>query len=126
VRSIWVAYLLWFLFGPIGVHRFYCGKIGTGILWFFTGGLFAIGWIVDAFLLPRMVRRTNEAYLADVRRTSGQAIVTAPPGEMPRGVAVGHRVIYCTYCGSPLQVPAADMGKHYACPACRTVLTVPG
>ncbi|MBR6753907.1 MAG: NINE protein, partial [Clostridia bacterium] len=30
-------------------HKFYSGKIGTGFLYLFTGGLFGIGLIVDFF-----------------------------------------------------------------------------
>lgn len=33
--------------GPLGLHRFYAGKVGTGMLYLFTGGLFSIGWIMD-------------------------------------------------------------------------------
>lgn len=42
-----VALLLCFFFGGLGVHRFYEGRIGTGILWMFTCGLFGIGWLAD-------------------------------------------------------------------------------
>jgi TM2 domain-containing membrane protein YozV len=43
-----IAYLLFAIFlGGIGVHRFYRGSIGMGILYIFTGGLFGIGWLVD-------------------------------------------------------------------------------
>jgi len=46
-RNRWVASGLCLFLGYYGVHRFYAGKIGTGILWLFTGGLFGVGWCVD-------------------------------------------------------------------------------
>ena len=39
--------LLCLLCGGIGVHRYYVGKIGTGILYTLTFGLFGIGYLVD-------------------------------------------------------------------------------
>jgi hypothetical protein len=39
------------LFGIFGLHRFYVGKIVTGIIWFFTGGLFMIGQIIDFVMI---------------------------------------------------------------------------
>ena len=35
--------------GWLGVHKFYVGKIGMGILYLFTFGLFGFGWIIDTF-----------------------------------------------------------------------------
>lgn len=53
-----MGYLLW-LFGFTGAHRFYYGKPITGTIWFFTFGLFLIGWIVDLFLIPLMDRQAD-------------------------------------------------------------------
>ena len=50
-KSRLVAVLLCFFLGGLGIHRFYVGKIGTGVLWLLTGGLFGIGAIVDFILL---------------------------------------------------------------------------
>jgi hypothetical protein len=59
--SIGIAYLLWAcsFFGCLGLHRFYLGKIATGILWMCTGGFFTIGTIYDLFTLPRQVQEAN-------------------------------------------------------------------
>lgn len=52
----WVAWLLWATLGIVGGHRFYLDRPGTGLLMLFTGGGGMIWWMVDAFLLPSMVR----------------------------------------------------------------------
>ena len=59
-REVWVAYILWFFLGLVGVHKFYLNKMGWGILYIFTAGLFLIGWFVDLFTLPSQVREYNE------------------------------------------------------------------
>lgn len=50
-KNKWVAFCLCFFLGVIGAHKFYEGKIGMGVLYLCTGGLFGIGWIVDCILL---------------------------------------------------------------------------
>jgi TM2 domain-containing membrane protein YozV len=37
--------------GSLGVHYFYVGRIGMGILWLLTGGLFGIGLLIDFILI---------------------------------------------------------------------------
>jgi TM2 domain-containing membrane protein YozV len=58
-----IGYLLW-IFGFTGAHRFYFGKPKTGILWFFTGGFFLIGWFIDLFLIPGMDRAADRRFVA--------------------------------------------------------------
>lgn len=59
-----IGYLLW-LFGFTGAHRFYYGKPISGTIYFFTLGLFFIGWLVDLLLIPGMDKE------ADLRFASG-------------------------------------------------------
>jgi len=59
--STGLAYFLWLISGcgALGFHRFYLGKIPTGILWMCTGGLGMIGSVFDFFTLPSQVREAN-------------------------------------------------------------------
>lgn len=75
-KSIGVAYLLWIFLGGFAAHRFYLGKTGSAVamlllslvgwltLFVYVGGLFlailGIWLIVDAFLIPGMVRADAE------------------------------------------------------------------
>lgn len=56
-----IAYILWVIggFGVLGLHRFYLGKIPTGILWLCSGGLGGLGALYDLFTLSNQVRLAN-------------------------------------------------------------------
>ena len=61
-KSQIVALILCLLFGIIGVHYFYVGKIGMGLLYLFTGGLFGIGWIVDIIRIIAGIFRDKDGF----------------------------------------------------------------
>jgi len=46
-KRILPAFLLCFFFGIFGVHRFYVGKVGTGILHLLTLGCLGIWTVID-------------------------------------------------------------------------------
>ena len=62
-HSTGLGYLMW-IFGFIGIHRFYYGKPISGVIWMLTGGLLLIGWIVDLFLIPSMCDKASGKYAA--------------------------------------------------------------
>lgn len=57
-----------------GLHRLYNGKIGTGLLWLFTGGMFGIGQFVDLLLIPGMV----DEYEQQIRAKAGLSSLGVP------------------------------------------------
>jgi len=59
MKSVLLAYLLWFFGGPLGLYKFYLGRPFMGLLYVCTCGGFFIGWIADFFTLPRQVQVAN-------------------------------------------------------------------
>lgn len=46
-----VCLLLNLFVGGLGIHRFYVGKIGTGILMILTFGGFGLWWLIDLIMI---------------------------------------------------------------------------
>ena len=83
-KSVGLAYLLWFLFGFLALHRFYTGDTKSALV---RLGLFisAIGipiaallWLIDAFRVPAIVNRRN---MKTIEMINGDAVNSAPSQE---------------------------------------------
>lgn len=71
-KSAGVGYALWFFLGMLGAHRFYVGKVGSGVLillltigaWVLTAGIGLVIpglWVfIDLFLIGGWVKEHNE------------------------------------------------------------------
>ncbi len=75
MKSKGTAYLLWLIgiFGWLGFHHFYLGKIGKGIIWILTGGVFGIGSLIDLFTIGGAVERYNTSEELKTIRTDSMA-----------------------------------------------------
>lgn len=56
-----VAWILLTFLGVLGIHRFYMGKILTGILYLLTGGVFLLGIIYDYWTLNDQLSEINHS-----------------------------------------------------------------
>lgn len=54
-----IAWLLLTFLGLLGIHRLYMGKFLTALLYFFTAGLFGIGYLYDFLTLNSQVSDIN-------------------------------------------------------------------
>ena len=83
-KNVYVALFLCLFLGMYGVHRYYVGKIGTGLLWTFTGGVFLIGWISDVISIFSEKFTDRDGFVLQFRDTH-----TPPaPAESPFNVSI--------------------------------------
>lgn len=55
-----LAWILLTFLGVFGIHRMFLGKWFTGILWFFTGGLFLLGYVYDYWTWNAQISEANQ------------------------------------------------------------------
>ena len=54
-----VAWILLTFLGLLGIHRFYLGKIVTGLIYLLSGGLFGFGLLYDFWTLNGQISELN-------------------------------------------------------------------
>jgi len=107
--------LLAFFFGVFGIHKFYLGQTGWGIVYalFFWTGIPAIAGFIECFLMPGRVRAYNAALaqliaagiLASSQPTASAAPSTAYPATAAArtcpacGGTMDAAAAFCTHCG---------------------------
>jgi hypothetical protein len=86
-RNYTTVLLLTIFLGFWGIHRFVVGKVGTGVLYVFTYGLFFIGWIVDIISVAtgtftdkqgRRITRARPGQSTTKQKSTAQAFTPGP------------------------------------------------
>lgn len=99
-KSTGATYLLWFFLGFLGAHRFYLGHTRSAIVQLLMClsiiGIIplAFWWLIDAFLIPDMVRDEN---LETIRKLGGRGAMEHEPrldapAQTPKAASLDPRV----------------------------------
>ncbi|KAM8976099.1 dnaJ homolog subfamily C member 22 [Pelodytes ibericus] len=90
-KSLIVAYGLWALGGPLGLHHIYLGRDSHALLWMLTLGGLGMGWAWDFWKIPGHVSQCNgHAQLTnDVREEGPPASPIRFVGQVAMGIYFG-------------------------------------
>ncbi|NXT79526.1 DJC22 protein, partial [Zapornia atra] len=85
-KRLLVAYGLWALGGPLGLHHIYLGRDSHALLWMLTLGGFGGGWLWDFWHLPSWVAAANGT---GAPRDRGRTVPALSPLRLAGQVTVG-------------------------------------
>ena len=118
-----VGVLLAFFLGCFGVHHFYVGRTGLGILYicFSWTGIPAILGVIECFFMPGRVRMYNAIQAAGLAAALGIGIpgYTSYPGWVAPGYGAAYAPVYVNVQATP-SAQTGD-GTLRACSNCRYV-----
>lgn len=77
-KSVMVAYALWAVGGPLGLHHLYLGRDSHALLWMLTLGGFGFGWVREFIRIPAYVGEANQD--AEKERKRPNIMVPPPVG----------------------------------------------
>ncbi|NXA56856.1 DJC22 protein, partial [Nothocercus julius] len=106
-KRLLVAYWLWALGGPLGLHHVYLGRDSHALLWLVTLGGFGAGWLCDLPQLPTWVAAANGTRMRQRHRAG-----TAPaPGALCFAAQLAAGIYLGTLVGLALPwAPAVPLG----------------
>lgn len=87
-----VEFWVTLIFGMLGVHKFIHGKIGMGLIYFFTLGLFFFGWIYDVVQAGKRYF-VSAHYMNELRNKPTSLSVVPAPGLV---LDDGEVCVYCS------------------------------
>ena len=82
---VWIKFIICLLFGIFGVHKFMEKKIGMGVLYLFTAGLFGLGWFYDCikyFCIAIKNTKRSEKVSVPESESYGYPVTEYPPVEI--------------------------------------------
>lgn len=74
-KSVLVAYALWVVGGPLGLHHLYLGRDSHALLWMLTLGGFGFGWVREVIRIPAYVSEANQ----DPEKERRPSTIVPPP-----------------------------------------------
>ncbi|KAL8581221.1 hypothetical protein ACOMHN_038321 [Nucella lapillus] len=115
------AYILCFPFGFLGLHHFYLRRYCWGITYFLTLGIFGIGWVIDWFRLPWLLKEYHSQLEMYQRLTStgngNGSVGAASTSPLYPAPAAGYSSYHATAPHPPPPYPPPAGYPGNSCPA---------